>query len=137
MAKAKGFKKAELDLFNNRLNTLKRVAEEELPQILKETVDNIKRDVIASAPLAGGNLRNSVYTELNDNGAKVEIDTTKTETRRSSRRFNYGYTVEHGRGGEGGYKTTPYWYDNVMRNLSLIDKKIKNVLAKAAMSKTK
>ena len=133
---AKGFKKAELDLFNNRLNTLKRVAEEELPQILKETVDNIKRDVIASAPMATDNLRRSVYTELNDNGARIEIDTTKTDTRRSSKRFNYGYTVEHGRGASG-YKTTPYWYDNVMRNLSLIDKKIKNVLAKAAMNKTK
>ena len=71
-----------------------------------------------------------------DNGARIEIDTTKTDTRRSSKRFNYGYTVEHGRGASE-YKTTPYWYDNVMRNLSLIDKKIKNVLAKAAMNKTK
>ena len=134
MAK-KGFNKHELDLFNNRLNTLRRVADDELPKVLKETVDNIKRDVIASSPVASGNLRNSVYTTIKKDGARIEIDTTKTETRQSARNFNYGHTVEHGRSGR--YKTTPFWYDNVMRNLSLIDEKIKNVLAKAAMNKKK
>lgn len=133
MAIKKGFDKHEIDVVNGRLRTLYRVVEDQLPKVLKEVVEDIKKDVINSAPVQTGNLRNSVYTTSGPNSAKVEIDTTKTETRPSSRRFNYGHTVEHGRAGR--YKTTNYWYDNVRRNLGKLDHKLKQMLAKAAINK--
>ena len=62
MAIKKGFDKHELDVINGRLRTLYRVAEDQLPKVLKEVVEDIKKDVINSAPIQTGNLRNSVYT---------------------------------------------------------------------------
>ena len=124
MAK-KGFNKHELDVINSRLETLQRIGNEYLPKVLKDTVEDIKRDVVASAPVRSGNLRHSVYTKSGSNSAKIEVDTTRTETRPSSRNFEYGRVVEHGRAGR--YKTTPYWYDNVRRNLAKLDNKLKGI----------
>ena len=133
--RSKGFNKGELDTVNSRLASLIDVADISVPKIIKKVSGNIQRDVTAAAPVDTGNLRRSIYRDVGQYKARIFVDTTRTETRQSARNFNYGHTVEHGRSGR--YKTTPFWYDNVMRNLSLIDEKIKNVLAKAAMNKKK
>lgn len=108
MGKRIGFDKNELKIVNSRLKRLSELPDVELPKMLKRLSSNIQKDVKAAAPVDKGNLRNSVYSKSDNKTAEVWVDTTKTETRPSSMRHNYGYTVEHGRAGR--YRTTPYFY---------------------------
>jgi hypothetical protein len=119
------FRKTQLDAVNDRLLTLARIGRDKLPKLLEETVEAIKRDVIASAPIRSGNLRHSVYTTVNETKARVEVDTTRTDPRPSSRNFEYGRVVEHGRAGQ--YKTTPFWYKNVEKRLSEVHEKLRKI----------
>lgn len=120
--KAKGFNKGELDIVNSRLKRLSELPGSDMQRILSKVTEDMQRDVVAAAPHATGNLKNSVYVESNENTAKVWVDTRKTDTRRSSNKFNYGRTVEHGRAGQ--YKTTPYFYDVINRALGTLVKMI-------------
>jgi len=119
------FRKAQIDAVNDRLLILARIGKDKLPKLLEETVEAIKRDVIASAPVQSGNLRNSVYTTVKENKARVEVDTRRTDPRQSSRNFEYGRVVEHGRAGR--YKTTPFWYKNVEKRLSEVHEKLRKI----------
>jgi hypothetical protein len=119
------FRKVQLDAVNDRLLKLARIGRDKLPRLLEETVEAIKRDVIASAPVQSGNLRHSVYTTVNETKARVEVDTTRTDPRPSSRNFEYGRVVEHGRAGR--YKTTPFWYKNVEKRLSEVHEKLRKI----------
>lgn len=119
------FRKIQLDAVNDKLLILSRIGRDKLPKLLEETVEAIKRDVIASAPVQSGNLRNSVYTTVGETKARVEVDTTRTDPRPSSRNFEYGKVVEHGRTGR--YKTTPFWYKNVEKRLSEVHEKLRKI----------
>ena len=119
------FRKAQIDAVNNRLLILARIGRDQLPKLLKETVENIKRDVIASAPFHSGDLKKSVYTTVKETKARVEVDTTRIDKRPSSSGFEYGRIVENGRAGR--YKTTPYWYDNVEKRLSEVHEKLRKI----------
>jgi hypothetical protein len=119
------FRKIQLDAVNDRLLKLARIGRDRLPKLLEETVEAIKRDVIASAPIQSGDLRRSVFTTVKETKARVEVDTTRTNTRPSSRNFEYGRIVENGRAGR--YKTTPFWYDNVEKRLSEIHDKLRKI----------
>jgi len=121
---AKGFNENELKIVNSRLKRLSELPGSDMTEILKKVSDDIKRDVINAAPIDSGNLRRSVYSESSNKRAKVWVDTRPTETRNSSRRFNYGRTVEHGRAGR--YKTTPYFYDVVNKALGKLVTMINN-----------
>jgi hypothetical protein len=133
---AKGFNKTQLKIVNSRLQALANLPDTEVPKILKKVSEEIQKDVIAKAPISQdsvsrGNLRRSVYQSSSDDRAKVWVDTTLTETRKSSRNFNYGHTVEHGRAGQ--YKTTPYFYDVAMRSLGKLVTFINNAVRDAAI----
>lgn len=119
------FRKIQLDAVNDRLLKLARIGRDRLPKLLEETVEAIKRDVIASAPIQSGDLRRSVFTTVKETKARIEVDTTRTNTRSSSRNFEYGRIVENGRAGR--YKTTPFWYDNVEKRLSEIHDKLRKI----------
>ena len=135
MAKSKGFNKAELDVVNSRLASLMDVADISVPKIIKKVSGNIQRDVIAAAPVDTGNLRRSIYRDVGQYKARIFVDTTRTETRQSARNFNYGHTVEHGRGGR--YKTTPYWYKVVEQNLGTLVQFINGAVKNAASNSKK
>lgn len=130
---AKGFKQEEIDAVNSRLASLARIADEDVPKILDKVSGDIQKAVIADAPIRSGNLRRSVYQEAAQYKARVWIDTTITETRHSSKHFNYGRIVEHGRAGR--YKTTPYFYNNVKRHLGKLVQHINAVIKDAAIRK--
>jgi len=121
---AKGFNENELKIVNSRLKRLSELPDTDMANILEELTAEIKRDVINAAPIDSGNLRRSVYSESSNKRAKVWVDTRPTETRNSSRRFNYGRTVEHVRAGR--YKTTPYFYDVVNKALGKLVAMINN-----------
>lgn len=135
MAKSKGFNKQELDVVNSRLASLMDVADISVPKIIKKVSGNIQRDVIAAAPVDTGNLRRSIYRDVGQYKARIFVDTTRTETRQSARTFNYGRTVEHGRGGR--YKTTPYWYRIVKENLGTLVQFINSAVRDAAIQNSK
>ena len=128
---AKGFDKTQLKIVNSRLQALANLPDTNVPKVLKQVSEEIAKDVEAAAPVRTGNLRRSVYKKSSDEKAKVWVDTTLTETRKSSRNFNYGYTVEHGRAGR--YKTTPYFYDVAMRSLGKLVTFINNAVKDAAI----
>jgi len=128
---AKGFNKTQLKIVNSRLQALAELPDTHVPKVLKKVSEEISKDVKAAAPVVSGNLRRSIYQKSSDDRAKVWVDTTLTETRKSSRNFNYGYTVEHGRAGR--YKTTPYFYDVAMRNLGKLVTYINNAVRDAAI----
>jgi hypothetical protein len=128
---AKRIRKDQIEIINGRLGELLHVADKIVPKLIKETIRGIGEDVRASAPVRSGNLRNSIYETISDFKGKVQIDTTKTEVRNSSRNFNYGYTVEHGRAGR--YKTTPYFYKNVNQRLAVLLRKLGEALRDAAI----
>jgi len=128
---AKGFNKTQLKIVNSRLQALANLPDTDIPETLKKVSEEIAKDVEAAAPVRTGNLRRSVYQQSGDEKAKVWVDTTLTETRKSSRNFNYGYTVEHGRAGR--YKTTPYFYDVAMRSLGKLVTYINNAVKDAAI----
>ena len=128
---AKGFNKTQLKIVNSRLQALANLPDTHVPKVLKKVSEEIAKDVQAAAPVVSGNLRRSVYQKSSDDRAKVWVDTTLTETRKSSRNFNYGHTVEHGRAGR--YKTTPYFYDVAMRNLGKLVTFINNAVRDAAI----
>jgi hypothetical protein len=128
---AKRIRKDQIEIINGRLGELLHVADKIVPKLIKETIRGIGEDVRASAPVRSGNLRNSIYETVSDFKGKVQIDTTKTEVRNSSRNFNYGYTVEHGRAGR--YKTTPYFYKNVNQRLAVLLRKLGEALRDAAI----
>ena len=128
---AQRIRKDQIDIINGRLGELLHVADKIVPKLIKETIQGIGDDVRASAPVRSGNLRNSIYETISDFKGKVQIDTTKTEVRKSSRNFNYGYTVEHGRAGR--YKTTPYFYKNVNQRLAVLLRKLGEALRDAAI----
>jgi len=128
---AKGFNKTQLKIVNSRLQALANLPDTDVPKTLKKVSEEIAKDVEAAAPVRTGNLRRSVYQQSGDEKAKVWVDTTLTETRKSSRNFNYGYTVEHGRAGR--YKTTPYFYDVAMRSLGKLVTYINNAVKDAAI----
>lgn len=119
------FRKAQIEAVNDRLLILARIGKDKLPKLLEETVEAIKRDVIASAPVRTGNLRHSVYTTVGENKARVEVDTTRTDPRPSSKNFEYGRVVENGRAGR--YKTTPFWHKNVEKRLSEVHEKLRKI----------
>lgn len=119
------FRKAQIDAVNDRLLILARIGKDKLPKLLEETVEAIKRDVMASAPVQSGNLRHSVYTTVKETKARVEVDTRRTDPRPSSRNFEYGRIVENGRAGK--YKTTPFWYNNVEKRLSEVHEKLRKI----------
>lgn len=127
---AKRIKQNQLDIINGRLGELLHVADKIVPKLIKETINGIGDDVRASAPVRSGNLRNSIYEEISDYKGRLEVDTTRTETRPASRNFNYGYTVEHGRAGR--YKTTHYFYENVKQHLGVLLGKLGRALRDAA-----
>ena len=118
MARKTGFNKNELKLVGSRLKRLSELPGSDMTKILDKLSSDLKKDVIAAAPVNKGNLKNSVYRESDNKVAKVTVDTRKTDTRDSSRNFNYGYTVEHGRSGR--YRTTPYFYDVINRALGTL-----------------
>jgi hypothetical protein len=128
---AKRIRKDQIEIINGRLGELLHVADKIVPKLIKETIRGIGEDVRASAPVRSGNLRDSIYETVSDFKGKVQIDTTKTEVRNSSRNFNYGYTVEHGRAGR--YKTTPYFYKNVNQRLAVLLRKLGEALRDAAI----
>lgn len=128
---AQRIRKDQIEIINGRLGELLHVADKIVPKLIKETIRGIGEDVRASAPVRSGNLRDSIYETVSDFKGKVQIDTTKTEVRNSSRNFNYGYTVEHGRAGR--YKTTPYFYKNVNQRLAVLLRKLGEALADAAI----
>lgn len=128
---AKGFNKTQLKIVNSRLQALANLPDTDVPKVLKKVSEEIAKDVEAAAPVRTGNLRRSIYQKSGDEKAKVWVDTTLTETRQSSRNFNYGYTVEHGRAGR--YKTTPYFYDVAMRSLGKLVTYINNAVRDAAI----
>ena len=115
---AKGFNENELKLVDSRLKRLSELPGSDMKRILSKVTEGMQRDVVQAAPYATGNLKNSVYIKSNEKTAKVWVDTTKTDKRRSSKNFNYGRTVEHGRAGQ--YKTTPYFYDVINRALGTL-----------------
>ena len=119
---AKGFNENELKLVDSRLKRLSELPGSDMKRILSKVTEDMQRDVIAAAPYAKGNLKNSVYIKSSEKTARVWVDTTKTDKRRSSSKFNYGRTVEHGRVGQ--YKTTPYFYDVINRALGTLVKMI-------------
>jgi hypothetical protein len=121
---AKGFNENELKIVNSRLKRLSELPGTDMADILKKLTGDIKKDVINSAPVDSGNLRNSVYTKSDSQMAKVWVDTRPTETRNSSKRYNYGRTVEHGRAGR--YKTTPYFYKVIEGTLGKLVTMINN-----------
>ena len=130
MAKeAKGFNKGELDLVNSRLKRLSELPGSDMQRILSKVTEDMKMDVVSAAPISDGvsrgNLRNSVYTTVKENKARVEVDTRRTDPRQSSRNFEYGRVVEHGRAGR--YKTTPFWYKNVEKRLSEVHEKLRKI----------
>lgn len=127
-----GFDKNELRIVNSRLKRLSELPNQDLPKILKAVAKEMKEDVQRAAPVNSGNLRNrSVYTKSDARSAEVWVDTRPTETRRGSRNFNYGRTVEHGRTGR--YKTTPYFYKVINRVLGSLVTKINNAVRDAAI----
>ena len=128
---AQRIRKDQIDIINGRLGELLHVADKIVPKLIKETIQGIGDDVRASAPVRSGNLRNSIYETVSDFKGKVKVDTTRTEVRNSSRNFNYGYTVEHGRAGR--YKTTPYFYKNVNQRLAVLLRKLGEALRDAAI----
>lgn len=128
---AKGFNKEQLKIVNSRLFRLSQIPGEDVPKVLKTVTEEIKKDVTAAAPVRSGNLRRSVYQENNDSKGRVWVDTTLTETRPSSKHFNYGYTVEHGRAGR--YKTTPYFYRVAEKALGKLVETINNAVKNAAI----
>jgi len=128
---AKGFNKTQLKIVNSRLQALANLPDTDVPKTLKKVSEEIAKDVEAAAPVRTGNLRRSVYQQSGDEKAKVWVDTTLTETRKSSRNFNYGYTVEHGRAGR--YKTTPYFYNVAMSSLGKLVTYINNAVKNAAI----
>lgn len=120
MAK-KGFDQSQIDNVNGRFDSLLRIAEKEVPTLLKKSLTDMQKDVKALAPvsrggLSMGNLKKSIYKEVNRYDGKLYVDTTPTDPRRNG--FNYGRVVEHGRAGR--YKTTNYFYDPVKRRLGLL-----------------
>ena len=124
---AKGFNENELKIVNSRLKRLSELPDTDMANILEELTAEIKRDVINAAPIDKGNLRDSVYTKSSNKMAKVWVDTRITETRNASKRYNYGRTVEHGRGGgKKRYKTTPYFYNVIERTLGKLVTMINN-----------
>jgi hypothetical protein len=128
---AKRIRKDQIEIINGRLGELLHVADKIVPKLIKETIRGIGEDVRASAPVRSGNLRDSIYETVSDFKGKVKVDTTRTEVRNSSRNFNYGYTVEHGRAGR--YKTTPYFYKNVNQRLAVLLRKLGEALRDAAI----
>ena len=129
---AKGFDKTQLKIVNSRLARLAQIPGVDVPKVLKKVTEDVTRDVRAAAPVRSGNLRNnSIYRESSDTKGKVYVDTTFTETRPSSRNFNYGYTVEHGRAGR--YKTTPYFYRVAEKALGRLVQMINNAVRDAAI----
>ena len=123
---SKGFDQQQLDRVNGLLDTLVRVAEKEVPKLIKKTITEIQADVKALAPvsrkgLSRGNLKNnSIYKEVSQYGGKVYVDTTITDPRKNG--FNYGRVVEHGRAGQ--YKTTRYFYEPVKKRIGLLYEQI-------------
>lgn len=130
---AKGFDKNELRIVNSRLQRLSELPNQDIPRILKDLTKELKEDVQRAAPVRSGNLRNSVYSKSDHKRAKVWVDTRKTDTRDSSRHYNYGRTVEHGRAGR--YKTTPYFYRTIELILGKLVSKINNAVRDAAINK--
>ena len=130
---AKGFKKTELDAVNSRLASLSEIADTEVPRILDTVSEAIQKDVISHAPIKTGNLRRSIYQEASQYKARVWVDTTLTETRPSSKHFDYGRIVEHGRAGR--YRTTPYFYSVTKKHLGKLVKHINAVIKEAAIRK--
>jgi hypothetical protein len=128
---AQRIRKDQIEIINGRLGELLHVADKIVPKLIKETIRGIGEDVRASAPVRSGNLRDSIYETVSDFKGKVKVDTTRTEVRNSSRNFNYGYTVEHGRAGR--YKTTPYFYKNVNQRLAVLLRKLGEALRDAAI----
>jgi len=133
----KGFDKGELDVVNSRLASLIDVADVSVPKIIKKVSADIQRDVTAAAPISDGvsrgNLRKSIYRDVGQYRARIFVDTTKTDPRRTN--FEYGRVVEHGRAGE--YKTTPYWYKVVKQNLGVLTKFINSAVKNAASNSKK
>ena len=133
MAKGKGFNKGELDTVNSRLASLIDVADISVPKIIKKVSSNIQRDVTAAAPIATGNLKRSIYRDVGQYRARIFVDTTKTDSRRTN--FEYGRIVEHGRAGQ--YRTTPYWYKVVKQNLGTLVQFINGAVKNAASNSKK
>ncbi len=129
----KGFNKTQLNIINGKLDSLIRYSMPKVSLLIKNTLTDIENDVKAHAPIQSGNLRRSIYKDLKQFEGKVYVDTTLTENRPSSKHFNYGRTVEHGRAGR--YKTTPYWYRPVKKRLGILLKQLNAVLRDAAMKR--
>ena len=127
MAKAKGFDKNELRLVDSRLKRLSELPGSDMNKILKKVSEEMKKDVVMAAPFVTKNLKRSVYIENSDKHAKVWVDTRLTDTRDSSRNFNYGRVVEHGRTGR--YKTTPYFYDVINKVLGTLVRMINDKIS--------
>ena len=135
--RSKGFDKGELDVVNSRLASLIDVADISVPKIINKVSSNIQRDVKAAAPISDGvskgNLRKSIYRDVGQYRARIFVDTTKTDPRRTN--FEYGRVVEHGRAGQ--YRTTPYWYKIVKQNLGTLTKFINSAVRNAASNSKK
>jgi len=129
----KGFNKGELDTVNSRLASLIDVADISVPKIIKKVSSNIQRDVTAAAPIVTGNLKRSIYRDVGQYRARIFVDTTKTDPRRTN--FEYGRVVEHGRAGQ--YRTTPYWYKIVKQNLGTLVQFINSAVRDAAIRNSK
>ena len=131
--RSKGFNKGELDVVNSRLASLMDVADISVPKIIKKVSSNIQRDVTAAAPIVTGNLKRSIYRDVGQYKARIFVDTTKTDSRRTN--FEYGRIVEHGRAGQ--YRTTPYWYKVVKQNLGTLVQFINSAVKNAAIQNSK
>ena len=131
--RSKGFNKGELDVVNSRLASLIDVADISVPKIIKKVSSNIQRDVTAAAPIVTGNLKRSIYRDVGQYKARIFVDTTKTDPRRTN--FEYGRVVEHGRAGQ--YRTTPYWYKIVKQNLGTLVQFINGAVKNAASNSKK
>jgi hypothetical protein len=128
---AKGFDQNKLDAIYGTLGSLLRVASDEVPKAIKETLKDIQRDVIANAPLRSGNLKKSVHTKIETYGGKAYVDTRRNGKNQSN--FEYGRIVEHGRAGR--YKTTNYFYKPVQARLDSMFVEIRRLLKEAYINK--
>jgi hypothetical protein len=126
----KGFNQSQLDTIYGKLGSLAYAAENLVPSIIKDTIKDIQRDVIANAPMRSGNLRRSVHEETQALGGQVYVDTRRNG--RTQTNFEYGRVVEHGRAGR--YKTTAYFYKPIKARLGVLLDKINAILRDAAIN---
>ena len=89
MAK-KGFEQSQIDNVNGRFDSLLRISEKEVPMLIKKSLTDMQKDVRALAPVSRGgssmgNLRKSIYKEVNKYDGKLYVDTTPTDPRARGR----------------------------------------------------